>query len=89
MEGKITLTPTEVMNPNACEFGKWLLASGKPDLGESFADIDRLHRAFHLAASEVVRLKNAGDATAAEAMMSVTGQFTKASSALVQKLMAA
>lgn len=88
MAGRLELKPEEVVNCNTCEFGKWMLTNARATLGANFTKLDGLHRDFHKAAADVVRMKNSHNEKGAEESMSPSGAFTKASSALVQALMA-
>jgi methyl-accepting chemotaxis protein len=88
MEGKLELDAEKVKHNNLCEFGKWLAADGKDELGPQFSEIDHLHSQFHLVAADVVRMKKAGNLAAAEESLSLKGEFMKASSTLVHILMA-
>lgn len=82
MRGESDLDSATVEKCNACDFGKWLEGEGRAALGPSHGEVHRAHASFHMVAASVVRKKKSGDIEGAEVSLSVTGEFTKASTSL-------
>ena len=68
------LDPEHVCKDDQCELGKWLHGSGKKRLGKypAFAVLVARHQFFHVQASNVLALAQAGDRAKAEQVMNTT-----------------
>jgi hypothetical protein len=68
------LDPEHVCKDDQCELGKWLHGPGKKRLGKypAFAVLVARHQFFHVQASTVLALAQAGDKAKAEQVMNTT-----------------
>lgn len=81
--GACPMTEAQAADDHACELGKWL--DSQPAEEPHIADVRRIHREFHAAASAVVACVCGGDAAAAEKLL--LDRFTASSTALVAGLL--
>ena len=84
-----SLTASEVAQDNKCDLGKWLAGEGKAfaNLPE-FQTLRTEHSRFHKAAGEVVHHADSGKNTSEEVALGGKSEFSSASSAVVNALMA-
>lgn len=68
-----------------CELGKWIHGEGRVKYAglPEFKTLQLEHASFHLAAAEVVRLADRGEATAADTSIGGSSKFATASKAVV------
>lgn len=88
IEGTEKLDPAVVCKDNQCDLGKWIYGDGaKYNRLVSYGILKSEHAHFHQCAAAIVTKANAGNRTAAEAMLGPTGDFAKASQATVAAIM--
>lgn len=81
-----TFTATNVACDKSCELGKWLYSDGEQNLGKyaAFIDLKGQHKMFHLSASSVISLTQAGKTEEAKKLLN--GEFNKLSIRVTQRL---
>jgi hypothetical protein len=83
--GKSHTKIEDVKNAHLCELGKWLDSpAGKTLLG--YAEIVKVHQAFHEEAAHILTLALEGKKTEAEARMQLGSYFGQLTAKLVNKL---
>lgn len=91
VSGKSDVSVTTLCMDDQCEFGKWLKGPSLPAqlrASAQYGDVVRLHATFHQSAGRTASLALEGKKSEAEASMNIGGEFNKASSALINSLMA-
>jgi len=86
--GKSESTPEKVRADNNCGFGKWLHEKIDPNLKSTaeYQKICKLHADFHLAAGDILDLALQGKKADATALMGLSSDFSKNSTALTREL---
>ncbi len=85
--GKSDFEVEKVKVDNLCDFGKWLHGDhidAQTKQGKPYEVVTRLHREFHLCASEVLRLALDGHKNRASDLLE--GEFAERSAILVKAL---
>jgi Chemoreceptor zinc-binding domain len=88
--GKSDLPVQQICRDDQCDFGKWLKNPALPRQLKSshhFREVVQLHAVFHESAGHTATLALAGKANEAEATMQLGGEFSKASSELINAMM--
>jgi hypothetical protein len=83
--GGAELEESTVRADDRCDFGRWLHGQTVPAAvrdGADYAEVVRLHAAFHAEAAEVVARAQRGDREGAESAMKFGGTFSRASAQL-------
>lgn len=89
INGRIELDATTVGKENLCQFGQWIEKEGERMLlpKEVHDEIFSLHAEFHRVAATVVEKKNKGDLQGAQQDLTSNGSFSRASAALMQRML--
>ncbi|HUO26080.1 MAG TPA: cache domain-containing protein [Candidatus Aquilonibacter sp.] len=68
LDGRVDLATEKLSSHRDCELGKWLYGGGATAYGQlpDFQELESKHMAMHAVVKEVVQLKQAGNAAAAE-----------------------
>lgn len=82
---KIDFSADFVRSDRNCDFGKWLYSINNGS--ENYRKVKELHAEFHKAAAKVIEYINQGKIDEAEKMLSVSGDFSQASSRLTKAMM--
>lgn len=84
-------TPVHVVEmDNQCYLGKWLYGESIPSAirqSEAYQTVKESHARFHQVAAKVVELALEGNKEEAYRLMSGNGEYTKATTDLVNKMM--
>ena len=86
---RIDVPVATVKADNQCQFGKWLHGQELPPAEkqtERYRTVKQLHAQFHEEAAKVAQFAIAGQRDAAESALGMSGEFGRASSALVSAL---
>lgn len=84
-----SLKAAEIARDSLCPLGAWLQGEAvKLTTLPELATLRDAHRRFHLAAADVVRRADQGGKVTAEITLGAQSDFARASSAIVQALMA-
>lgn len=86
-KGKIDFSVDFVRSDRNCDFGKWLYSINLYD-SEYWRRVVDLHSSFHQVATRVLELIIQGKTKEAEEMLSVSGEFSQASSNLMRAMLA-
>jgi len=89
--GKCETPISQIRADDQCDFGKWLkgpAAQGPIARSSHFAEVKRLHAAFHQEAARVATAAGEGRKDAAEKAMATNGTYASASAALTNALFA-
>lgn len=87
MTGGEPLDTAVVARNDQCDLGRWLQGEGKTHASvPEFGRLVQAHTAFHTCAATVAARINRGDTAGANQMLSLQGEFTQASSAVVQAI---
>jgi methyl-accepting chemotaxis protein len=84
-----TLQPGEISPDNKCDLGKWIFEMAV-QYGK-FPEYSRLreeHSRFHKAAADIVQRANAGEKVTEEIALGAKSEFSAATTAVVQAIMA-
>jgi methyl-accepting chemotaxis protein len=68
LDGKQSLSESEVVSHRDCDLGKWLYSNGLHDYGNipQMKELEQVHTSLHNTIRKVVQLKNSGKSHAAE-----------------------
>lgn len=89
--GQSDKTPDQAVNDHGCDFGQWLFGTEiDPSIKSSaeYPGVVDLHRQFHAEASRILGLALSGKKEEAKQSIMLGSEYSKLSSALVQKLIA-
>lgn len=76
-----------VARDDACDLGLWLAEAAAPVRAlDAFAEVDRLHKEFHVQAGRVVELVDRGRRFEAEQLAGTHGELRRSSIALARAL---
>jgi len=89
INGRLELDISTVGLVSQCRFGKWLDNEGERMLlpRATHDEIFGLHAEFHRIAAEVAKKITSGDTSGAMQYLAPNGKFTRASSALMQRML--
>jgi methyl-accepting chemotaxis protein len=84
-----SLKAAEVTLDNKCALGQWIYGDGvKHSALPEYSKLKNEHARFHKAAAEVIRHADSGKETKSETALGGKSEFSSASTAVVQALMA-
>jgi hypothetical protein len=84
-----SLDSTKVSSDRNCDLGKWLYGDGQKFASlPEYATLTAEHARFHRAAGEVIKNADAGKNVSHDIQLGGDSEFSKASSAVVSKIMA-
>lgn len=82
-----SLDPNVVCKDDQCALGKWIYSEGTQYASHSeYVQMKSEHATFHKAAADVIRACDKGDIKAAESMLEIDSNYTKASNAVVNQI---
>jgi hypothetical protein len=86
---KSEFSPSQLRVDNGCGFGKWIhgITDAKITASPAYQKCLSLHRAFHVAAAEVLSLALAGKKGEAEKAMGVGANYSAVSASLTRAMM--